>query len=78
MVKCILVFMWSTLYSFRYQWNLKFLDRFLKNTQISDFKKMTKLIVAFRNIANVPENALSVRFSKLKLFGSRHIQTQNT
>jgi hypothetical protein len=74
----LLVCMWSTLYSFRFQLNLKFLDRFLKNTQISDFKKMTKLIVAFRNIANAPENALSLCFSKSKLFGSRYIQTQNT
>jgi hypothetical protein len=37
---------------------------------------MTKLIVAFRNIANVPKNALSVCFSSL--FGCSHFQTQNT
>ena len=39
---------------------------------------LTKLMVAFHNIANVPTNGLSVRFSKLKFFGCTHVQTHNT
>jgi hypothetical protein len=55
----------------RFQWNMNFLDRFSKNTQISSFIKlrpvgakvfhadgwtdMTKLTVAFRNFANAPK-----------------------
>jgi hypothetical protein len=56
----------------RFSWNLNFLDRFSRNTQISDLMKirpvsaelfhadgrtdMTMLIVAFRNFANAPKN----------------------
>jgi hypothetical protein len=55
----------------RFYWNLNFLDRVLKNAEISNFMKirpvgaelfradwqtdMTKLIVAFRNFANAPK-----------------------
>jgi hypothetical protein len=55
----------------RLQWNLKFVNRFSKNTQISSFMKIrpvgeqlyhadgrtdkTNLIVAFRNFANAPK-----------------------
>jgi hypothetical protein len=56
----------------RFKWNLKFLDRFAKNTQISNFMKMrplgaelfrtdgridmTTLLFAFHNFANASKN----------------------
>ena len=59
----------------RFQWNLNFLDRFSKNTLKPNSVKihpvgaelfhtdgrteMTKLIVAFRNFANVPKKRQS-------------------
>ena len=61
--------------------NVKYLDRFSKNTQISNFTKirpveakfsyadgqtdMTKLTVAFRNFANAPKNCTIVRNDKI-------------
>jgi hypothetical protein len=65
----------------RFQWNTKFLDRLLKNTQILNFMKillvravlfcvdrrtdMTKLTAAFRNFANAPKNVLC--FTQVKI-----------
>ena len=70
--KCILVFIEVPIMLVWFLWNLNFLDRFSKNTQISNFKKicpagakllctdrwvdMTKLIVAFGYFANMPKN----------------------
>jgi hypothetical protein len=61
----------------RFELNLNFLDRFSKNTHISNLMKirparaellyadrqahMTKLIVAFRNFANAPKKLQSIR-----------------
>ena len=58
-------------------WNLNFLDRVSKNTQVSNFIKfrpvgaelfhadgqtdMTKVIVAFRNFVNMPKSTLSCK-----------------
>ena len=69
----------------RFWRDLNFLDRFSKNTQISNFMKirsvggdrvvpcgrtdMTKLIVAFRNFANAPKN-VSWFFTKLRVMCS--------
>ena len=72
--------MWSTCYYFQILMKLEFLERFSKNSQISNFIKnpsigsrvvpcgrtnMTKLIVAFRNFANAPENVTALD----RLFG---------
>ena len=62
----------------RFQWNLDFLDSFSKYAKISNFIEiravgaelfhadgrtdMTKLIVAFRNFANAPQNS-NTKFS---------------
>ena len=38
--KCTYVFMWSAVILVRFEWNLNFLDRFSKNTQILNFMKI--------------------------------------
>ena len=73
----------STRYSCQILTKFKFCDRFLKNTQISNFIKirpvggelfradgqtdMTKVTVVFRNFANAPKNSSCLRSRPLTL-----------
>jgi hypothetical protein len=73
----------------RFEWNLNFLDRLLKSTRMSNLMKIRpgdrivhadgrtdmKLIVAFRNFANVPKNE-NTRFGGLILLCYQSILQQ--